>query len=95
MKKSHLPIKESDVRKLTRDYLRLRGYYVLYFLQGLGCLPGLSDMAAIKDGRTLWLEIKKPGKGIQSDKQKAFQDEVERHGGEYRIIRGIDDLEGL
>jgi len=93
MKKSHLSIKESDIRKQIRDYLRLRGWLVLYFLQGLGCYPGLSDMAAIKNGKTIWIEIKRPGKSIQSNKQKAFQAQIESHGGQYIIATCIEDLE--
>ena len=90
MKKSHV-LTESDIRKQIRDYLRIRGYLVLYFLQGLGCYPGLSDMCAIKDGQTLWLEIKKPG-GKLSEKQIEFKRQIEAHGGTYIVVTGFEDL---
>ena len=93
--KAPLPVKESDIRRQVRDYLRLKGWLVLYFLQGLGCYPGLSDMAAIKEGKVLWIEIKKPGKNVQSEKQAEFQMQLEAHGGVYIIARGIEDLEVL
>ena len=94
MKKSHLSIKESDIRKQVRDFLQVKGWYVVYFLAGLGVFPGLSDMAAIKNGKILWIEIKKPG-GKQSEKQKIFQEQIELHGGEYIIATCIEDLEAI
>lgn len=93
-KKSY-PLKESDIRRQIRDYLKLKDWYVMYFLAGLGAFPGLSDMAAIKDGKVLWIEIKKPGGGKQSEKQKVFQEQIEAYGGTYVIATSIDDLEGI
>ena len=87
-------LKESDIRKQIRDYLRLKGWYVMYFLAGLGAFPGLSDMAVIKEGRVLWVEIKKSG-GKQSEKQIEFQRQIEAHGGTYIIATSIDDLEEI
>lgn len=88
-------IKESDIRKQVRDYLRLKGWLVIYLLQGLGCYPGLSDLVAIKGGKVVWIELKKPGKSVQSEKQIIFQEQIESHGGIYRVVRGIEDLEGI
>ncbi len=83
---------ETDIRKQLQDYLGWRGWHVHYNLAGLGSYPGISDLTAIKNGRVVWVEVKKPGTGKQSDKQKQFQVDIEAAGGEYVIARSIEDL---
>jgi len=48
---------------------------------------------ATKDGRTVHLEVKKPGTGRQSNNQKKFQADLEAAGGEYVIAKCIEDLQ--
>lgn len=84
-------VTEADIRRQVRDYLRIRGWFVFHILQGLGCYPGVTDLIAVRDGRIVFIELKtKTGK--QSDYQKQFQSDLEAHGGEYILCRGIDDL---
>ena len=85
-------ITESDVRKVCKDYLQFKGWFVFHLLQGLGCYPGLTDMVAVKDGRVLFIEYKKPGKGKQTEKQKVFQADIKAHGGEYILAECLEDL---
>jgi len=85
-------ISEKDVRKVCKDYLKFTGWFVFHLLQGLGCYPGLTDIVAIKSGRVLFIELKKPGKSEQTEKQKKFQADIERMGGEYILIRCLEDL---
>lgn len=87
-------LSETDIRKQIQDYLRWQGWFVYYNLQGLGSYPGLSDLVAVKNGRVVHIEIKK-STGRQSDKQKKFQKDLERAGGEYLIARKTEDLEVL
>lgn len=87
-----IKIKESDIRKQIKQYLEIKGWFTYWNLQGLGCYPGLSDLVAIKDGRTVHVEVKRP-KGRQSDKQKKFQADIEAAGGEYVIAKCIEDLQ--
>jgi Holliday junction resolvase len=90
-----MPVKisETDIRRMLVSYMRVKGWFVYHNLAGLGCYPGLSDLVAVKDGRVIHIEVKKPG-GRQSEKQKQFQDDLESHGGEYLIAMSIEDLEG-
>ena len=85
---------ETEIRGDIRDYLRWTGWFVFYNLQGLGCYPGLSDLVAVKGGRVVYIEVKKPT-GTQSEKQKNFQDNLEAAGGEYVLARGVADVERL
>jgi len=86
------PVKESDIRRQIRDYLRLKGWFTFHLLQGLGSYPGLSDLVALKAGQVLFIELKRPG-GRQSEKQKEFQHNVEAQGCRYILARGIEDLQ--
>lgn len=91
MKKA-LRLTEADIRRQVKDYLAWRGWFVFYHLQGLGCYPGLPDLQAVKDGRTVYIELKRPG-GKQRPAQIDFQGNVEAAGGEYVLCRGIEDLQ--
>ncbi len=53
--------------------------------------PGAPDIILIKDGFFIGLEIKKKG-GYQSKDQKEFEKGVKAAGGEYYVIRKVEDL---
>ena len=83
---------ETAIRKQIQDYLRWTGWFVYYNLAGLGSYPGLSDLVAVRGGRVVHIEVKTP-KGVQSDKQKRFQRDLEAAGGEYILARSVEDVE--
>lgn len=86
-----MTLKESDIRRQIQDYLRWSGWFVYYNLQGLGCYPGLSDLVAVKNGEVVNIEIKTK-RGRQSEKQKAFQNDIEKAGGKYLLARSLEDI---
>lgn len=53
-------------------------------MQREGVLSGFSDLIVIAQRNVLFMEMKTP-KGLQSDKQKEFQNKVSRLGFEYVI----------
>ena len=83
--------KETEIQNAMRDYLRMFGWFVIRHQQGLGCHKGLSDLTAIKDGWTVYVEAK-TGKGTLSDDQKEFRDDIIASGGTYVIGRCIEDV---
>ena len=83
--------KESEIRAQVKEFLEWQGWFVFYHLQGLGSYPGLPDLQAVKDGRTIYIEIKRPG-GRQSVKQKKFQQDLEAAGGVYIIAQGLESI---
>jgi hypothetical protein len=85
---------ESIVLAAVRSWLLRRGYDVTRHQQGLGCRKGFPDLTALRDGRTLYVEVKAPA-GRLSLAQEEFRAACEAHGGVYIVARGIDDLEGL
>lgn len=89
---SRTKLKETDIRAQVRDYLRLRGWFVYYNLAGLGAYRGVSDLVAVKNGCTVWIELKQP-KGQQSEFQKQFQADIEAAGGIYLVVRSLEDIQ--
>ncbi len=83
---------EKEIRGQVKDYLRWKGWFVFHVLQGLGSYPGISDLIAIKNGRVVFIELK-TARGRQGEKQKEFQADIEAAGGEYLIVRNIEDLQ--
>ena len=84
-------ISEKEIQNNIRDYLQLNGWYVIRHQQSMGSLKGLSDLSAIKDGKTIYIEVKTE-RGIQSEYQKEFQYNIELHGGTYILARSINDI---
>lgn len=84
-------LSETEIQNQIREFLRLNGWYVMRHQQSLGSLKGMSDLTAIKDGNTIYIEVKTP-RGIQSKYQKEFQKEIELHGGIYLLARSVDDI---
>jgi hypothetical protein len=82
---------EAVVLQQSRDYLRALGWFVLRIQQGMGCHKGVSDLVAIKGGRTVWIECKAT-KGKQSEYQRVFQEAVEDNGGDYWLVHSLDEL---
>ena len=86
-----LPLKEKDVKKQIKDYLRLRGIFYFCPLQGLGATPGVSDFIGIYKSRFLAIEAKAP-KGIASEHQENFLANVRTQGGIGIVAWSVDDV---
>jgi len=89
--RENLKIKESEIRKACLDYLRFTGWFCFHIYQTLGSYKGICDAIAIKGGKVLFIEFK-TSRGKQSQYQKEFQDNIEKHGGRYLLIRSLEDL---
>ena len=89
-------VSENEIKHLVKDWLSIKGYFHFHLLAGMGAYPGLPDRIAVKGGKVLFLEIKKPKGSIHSDKQIKFQENVEKAGGRYLLIKNLEDLiEGI
>ena len=85
-------ISESDVKLQVKQYLTLMGWFHFHLMAGIGFYKGSPDRIAVKNGRVLFLEIKKPVGWKHSDPQKQFQKDINDYGGEYYLIRELEDL---
>ena len=91
--RSPKPITEAMIQKQIRDYLQLTGWFVVKIHQSLGSYKGIADLYAIKDGRSIWIEVKTT-KGVLSKHQERFWDDIQLHGGEYFVARSVEDVRG-
>lgn len=82
---------ESVILQAVRNALVIDGYDVTRHQQGLGSRRGFPDLTALKDGKTLYVEIK-TATGKQSQWQIEFQRVCEAHGGTYIVARSVDDV---
>lgn len=85
---------ETLIRRSITDALRLAGWAVFYIFQGLGSYKGISDLIAIKDGLTVYIEVKTET-GRQSEYQKQFERIITDHGGKYILARSTADIAEL
>ncbi len=84
--------KESEITREIRGYLKIRGVWHYKQWQGLGSLPGVSDIIGIWKGRYLAIEVKREG-GKLTELQQRFMDRVNDEGGMAFVARSIEDVE--
>ena len=87
-------IKEADIQRDIKTYLQYKGWFVVKIHQSLGSYKGIADLYCLKDGQSVWVEVK-TARGRLSVWQERFRDDVERNGGVYLVARGIEDVEDL
>jgi len=64
--------------------------------QSLGCHKGISDLIAIKNGITMFVETKSPKwRGKLNPDQVEFKKQVEEHGSIFVLIDRMEQVEGL
>lgn len=96
------PPLEKDVSGAIKGYLTIRGWFVStikerYYTngqRGAYSEPGIPDLMAIKNGRVVMLEVKRP-KVSYAKKARASQDEWHAkwraQGGEVYVVHGVED----
>lgn len=102
-------IKEAQVLKDVESWLSLHNFWYMRcnnsagkaqsgkFMRSFTCngypVKGVSDIYAIKDGVTFWIECKRPVGGILSVDQRNFLDAMNRHGAVGIVVNSIESLE--
>lgn len=81
---------ETLILRQCSDYLRAAGWYVMRIQQGLGAHKGVSDLICIRKGRVVFAEVKTKT-GRLSDWQQAFAQVIATEGGEYHVLRSLED----
>jgi hypothetical protein len=97
---------ESSIQKSICDYLALKKHMFwrqnnnpIYSEGRMFKLPkysmqGIPDIILIKDGFFIGLEVKRP-KTKQSPGQLEFERRCKEAGGEYHVVRSIDDVKNI
>ena len=83
--------KESVIQFHIKRFLQYKGWFVFKNHQSLGSHRGVADLYAIKNGISLWIEVK-TATGKLSEDQKKFRDDIIHAGGNYFVARSIDDV---
>ena len=86
---------ESQIQSDIQEYLRYNGWFVFKIhQQGKFCYKGITDLIAVKDGKTLFCEVK-GDKGKLRPEQIKFMDDIKDHGGVHVVARSIDDVRNI
>ena len=64
------------------------------FYRVTGCGKGTADFIVIKDGRTIFIELKS-AKGKQSPDQRNFEIEIQEQGARYFVVREFEELQKI
>ena len=86
---------ESEVKRKCKNWLDKNGWFnPNIHNQGFYCHKGIADKIAIKGGRVVMIEFKTMSKkSVQSDDQIIFQERWEEKGGEYIVVRSVEELQ--
>ena len=97
------PPLEKEIQKQIIDYLRIKRWVVIKF-NNVGIFKqetkkyippsqkGIADLSVCSpQGRFIAIEVKRE-KGIVTEDQKAFGEEIEARHGIYLVARSIDDI---
>ena len=86
------PVTEADIKLELKRYLQAMGWFVFHVHQhGYRAYKGISDYIAVKHGKVIFVEVKKP-RGKQSQEQIQFEDDIISHGGLYFCVDSLDKL---
>lgn len=98
---------EKDIQNAICDYLALKKYFfwrqnVIPVMNPDGSMrrlpkyvkKGVPDIILIKDGLFIGLEVKRKNT-YQSKEQKDFEADVTEAGGQYYVVRSVDDVISL
>jgi hypothetical protein len=59
-----------------------------------GLLAGVSDLIVIQPNRIIFIEVKTE-RGVQSESQKQFENDVKALGFEYYLVRSLNEFKNL
>ena len=82
---------EAEITREIRGYLKMRGIFHYKQFQGLGSLPGVSDIIGCYKGRYMAIEVKRKGL-VPTEKQQSFIDTVKAAGGIAFVARSVEDV---
>lgn len=102
-------IREAEILRQIEEWLTLRRIWHMrcnnaagkaqsgQFMRSFTCnghaVNGVSDIYAVKDGISIWIECKKPVGGRVSDAQRRFLDAMNRNGAVGIVVNSIESLE--
>lgn len=102
-------IREAEILRAVEEWLTLRHIWHMrcnnsagkaqsgQFMRSFTCnghaVNGVSDIYAVKDGTSIWIECKRPVGGKVKEAQKHFLDAMNRNGAVGIVVNSIESLE--
>jgi Holliday junction resolvase len=86
---------ERDITKSIKDYLKKNNWYVVKIAGGRFQQAGLPDLLAIKNGVTVFLEVKRPLKYKISDIQTKTINDLKQAGVIAEIVFSVEDVKKI
>ena len=102
-------IREAEILRQVEEWLTLRRIWHMrcnnsagkaqsgQFMRSFSCnghaVNGVSDIYAVKDGTSIWIECKRPVGGKVSEAQRNFLDAMNRNGAVGIVVNSIESLE--
>ena len=83
LKRHRVGVKRMNVTAIDIDGKGVRPYGI----------PGCGDILCLYRGRYIEIECKRGKGGVLSLKQQKHRDWVQSHGGTYRVVHGVEELE--
>jgi len=86
---------EAELKRKSKKWLDKNGWFnPNIHSEGFYCHKGIADKVVVKNGRVVMIEFKRDDKkSKQSPEQITFQNNWESHGGEYIIVRSVEELQ--
>ena len=91
---------EAEIQRAIIEYCEVHGNIVLRLNAGNVkkgsrhirlCPPGTPDLLIVRDGKNLWIEVKRPGESLRPE-QKEMIAELESRGELVIVARSLDDV---
>ena len=86
------PVKESDLQADIIEHAHIRGWFCqkVVFVGRRGC----RDVVAIRGGRTVWIEVKRPGE-VETKQQALVAREMKEKGAEVYAVDNLIDAKAI
>jgi len=79
---------ESDIQSDIIDFAHIRGWFAVKIVSP--SRKGIMDVYALRNGRHVWIEVKRPGEVLREQQAKVAR-EMKAHGA--RDVYAVDSLE--
>jgi len=83
---------ESNIQTYIKKYLKDNGWFCFKIhQQGKFCYRGITDLITMKNGVTVFIEVKAK-KGKLSQDQEKFRDDIVSYGGNHLVAKSLGDV---
>jgi hypothetical protein len=86
------PVRESTVESAINAFAEIRGWWCAKFVSP--GLNGVTDRLFIRDGRHVFMEVKRPGEEPTAQQYKRMRD-MKAHGAEVHWVDNVEQAKAI